>query len=115
MMIGLGVVSKKKKVLGECNVIRESSVSWEESFKKRLCLSEEVQFRLLLSLLINVFICRNDKDIHIWKPDPLEKCRVRAFHWSLEVSPHLSPPCSQDSLGFAPTSGGFLLPPQVEV
>lgn len=43
-------------------VIRESSVTWEDSFKKRSCPSKEVQFRSLLSLFINVFICRNDKD-----------------------------------------------------
>ena len=54
------------------------------SFKRSLHPSEEVQYRELLSLLSNIFLCRNFKDSRIWKSSTSRELLAKAFYLALE-------------------------------
>lgn len=64
------VMSDKLSTLRECHMGEEGHVSWRVLFRRVLCQSEEYEFVSLLSLLSNVFNCRDLADIRIWKPCP---------------------------------------------
>ena len=55
-------VSIKESVVSDCYEMRDDSMVWDVSFRRRLHPSEEVQYGESLRLLANVFFCRNSKD-----------------------------------------------------
>ena len=54
-----GVVLNKDFAVSDCYEVREGGTVWNVSFRRGLCLLEEVQYGELLSLLFNVFLCRD--------------------------------------------------------
>ena len=69
------------------------------TFRRSLRFSEDVQYRELLSLLSNVFLCRNSTDFRFWKPSISGEFSVKAFHrapslvWTGLVPPRVEAFC----------------------
>ena len=57
---------------------------WGVSFKKSLRLLEEAQYRDLLGILSNVFLCKDFKDSRIWKTSISRELSTKAFYLALE-------------------------------
>ena len=74
----------KESAVSDCYEVREGGTVWIVSFRRGLHLSEEVQYEELLSLLSNVFLCRDYKDSRIWKHSLFGEFLARAFHLALE-------------------------------
>lgn len=55
-----------------------------------------------MSLLFNIFICREDKDIRIWKSSTLEKSLTNKFYLELKGPSQPRPPPAYMWLGLAP-------------
>lgn len=54
------------------------------SFRWASCQSEVSEFESMSSLLSNVFICRGEADLRIWKPDPCDVFSPKSFCRELE-------------------------------
>ena len=71
---------------------------------------EEVQYRQLLSILSNVFLCRGSKDYRIWKPSISEKSSTKDLYLALEGNLPSRASSSLFSVRIGSSqSGGFLL------
>lgn len=75
-------------------------VSWEMSFRRGLRLSKE-EHGSLLSLLSNVFICREEVDRRIWKPCLSSAFSMKSFTRGLEGILEAKHPSSLVWLGLA--------------
>lgn len=78
------VVSNKEVYISDYYEVRDGSVVWGVSFRRVLRQVEEVQYRELLSILFNIFLCRSSKDSRIWKPSLSREFSAKAFYLALE-------------------------------
>ena len=76
--------------------------SWNVSFRRAWRLSEESEYESLVSLLSNVFICRDVTDSRIWKPIAFSKFSCKSFSRELEDSTQSKASSSLAWQGLAP-------------
>ena len=76
---------------------------WGVSFRISFHPSKGVQYGELLSLLSNVFLCRDYKESRIWKPSLSMEFSVKAFFLILEGNHLPRDPFSLVWLGLAPS------------
>lgn len=87
----------RKVWLSKCFEGPGGLVSWVVSFRRSLHQFENDEYKALLSLLSNVFICKDPADCRIWKA----KFSCRSFSKALEDSPRVRTPSSLVWLGLA--------------
>lgn len=81
------MVFSKESSVSECYKARVNTVHWIVSFRRPLHQFEETQYRESLSLISNIFICRDSKDAQIWKPLPSGSFLATAFYLALVAPP----------------------------
>ena len=74
------VVCNKESSVKDCYFWVSSKVSWFVSFSRGFCQFEVSDYESLLSILVNVFICKGEEHIRIWKPCPLGRISIGSFY-----------------------------------
>lgn len=62
----------------------EGFILWGVSLRRVLCEPEESKYSSLLSMLSNVFLCRGEVDLRIWKPCPFDVFFSKYFFMTTE-------------------------------
>lgn len=81
-------------------------VYWELSFRRQLRLSKEEEHGSLLSILSNVFICREKVDTRIWKSCPSSAYYSKSFTRGLEGIREAKHPSTLVWVGLTPPKVG---------
>ena len=71
-------------------------------FIRALCQSESSEYESMISLLFDVFICRDLAGSRIWKPSPFGAFSCRSFYRELEAPLAGRVPASHVWIGVAP-------------
>eukprot|EP00268_Persea_americana_P062604 TRINITY_DN8040_c1_g2_i5.p1 TRINITY_DN8040_c1_g2~~TRINITY_DN8040_c1_g2_i5.p1 ORF type:complete len:221 (+),score=17.67 TRINITY_DN8040_c1_g2_i5:284-946(+) len=74
------VICNKESFVKDCYFWVCLKVSWSVSFRRGLCQFEVSEYKSLLSILANIFICRGGEDMHIWKPCSSGSISVGTFY-----------------------------------
>ena len=80
------VVSNKQSSVHECNSCEGDRIVWRIPLRRTLRQLEEFEYESLLSLLSNIFLCRDVNDTRIWKPSGLGLFSVKSFTVAMEPS-----------------------------
>ena len=86
----------------DCYEMRNGSIVWRVSFRRSLRLLEEGSYEEMLSLLTNLFLCRDSEDAQTWKPSISGNFSAKAFPLALEGFHPLRAPSPFVWLGLAP-------------
>lgn len=89
------VLSIKESSILDSSMAGDPNVPWDVSYRRVLHQSKEVQYGEWLSLLSNVVLCRNDRDVIIWKLSPSGCFSVKAFYLAREYSYSKGSLCSR--------------------
>lgn len=78
-------VSNKKSSTKDCYVNEVNNVMGSE-FRRAQNQSESVEYKSMLCLFPNIFICRNNDDSHIWTQIHLGSSPLKSFCSTSEIS-----------------------------
>ena len=78
------IAVNKESFVNDCSEVRNGCTVWGAPFRRSLRTLEGGSYEGLMSILTNVFICKDPKNSQIWKPSIFGELSAKAFFLALE-------------------------------